>query len=573
MSWSNLPPFVQRSFLDSQADCTQVDVLKIYYDRLEKAVIKDSEDLEKWLKQRSELESAIAQASAVLYIQMTCHTDDEKKAKAYSDFIEHVAPFLKTRQDALNQKFWEWQKQFPLKSDYFDLYIKSIKTDIEIFRPENIPLQTKVELLSQEYQKITGSMTVHFRGEECTMPQMAKFQLSTDRALRQEAWEASAKRRLEEKDKLDILFNDMMALRHEMALKAGYRTFTDYQFKMYHRFDYTPSDCKKYHESIEKTIVPLYGQMLKVRQKEMGLTQLRPWDLAVDPLSRQALQPFVKVDGLIKGVGTMMNRLDKDLGKYFQWMVDKGLLDLESRKGKAPGGYQQTLAESRLPFIFMNAVGVDDDVRTLLHEAGHAFHALMAREQSLYDYRHAPMEFCEVASMSMELLAGENLSDFYSKVDARRSYREHLEGIIHTLAWVATIDAYQHWLYEHPKHSIDERRQAWRGFYQQYGGDFVDWNGLEGVRDYLWHRQLHVFEVPFYYIEYGIAQLGALQLWLQSKKNFNQALTLYKTGLSLGGSKPLPQLFQAAGLRFDFSEQTIKPLADKVMEEWQSTLS
>jgi oligoendopeptidase F len=289
----------------------------------------------------------------------------------------------------------------------------------------------------------------------------------------------------------------------------------------------------------------------------------------VDAGGEKPLSPFKDATGLIKATGSIFNKLDHDFGLQFQEMNNLGLLDLASRKGKAPGGYQNTLSEARKPFIFMNAVGIDDDVRTLLHEAGHAFHALACSGEAIIDYRHAPMEFCEVASMAMELLGGEYLSEFYTPPDLQRSNREHLEGIIQTLAWVANIDAFQHWLYEHPRHSSDERRQAWVGFYEQFGGKFIDWSGLTEIKNRLWHRQLHIFEVPFYYIEYGIAQLGALQVWLNMRRDPKKALADYKYGLSLGGSRPVGELYQAAGISFDFSESIIKPLIEEVTREWE----
>jgi len=299
---------------------------------------------------------------------------------------------------------------------------------------------------------------------------------------------------------------------------------------------------------------------------------LRPWDTAVDSLGQKPLAPFKDADELIKATGSIFNKLDRDFGLQFQEMNALGLLDLASRKGKAPGGYQNTLSEARKPFIFMNAVGIDDDVRTLLHESGHAFHALACSDEPILDYRHAPMEFCEVASMAMELLGGKYLSEFYDPPDLKRSNREHLEGIIQTLAWVANIDAFQHWLYEHPQHSAQQRRLAWDGLYEQFGGKFIDWEELAEIKGFLWHRQLHIFEVPFYYIEYGIAQLGALQVWLNARRDPSKALSEYKNGLALGGARPVKELYRAAGISFDFSEAIIKPLVEAVTEEWEKLI-
>lgn len=572
MELTNLPVFQPRSFVPEGVDLTNKDVVLSLYQRLEAVQFNGEKLLNQWMLDRSEVDAVLSQAGSILYIQMTCQTDDKDKANAYTHFIETVSPAIKPINDRLNKKYLEARKQFPLTDKRYLVYDRTIKTDIELFKEENVALQTKVELLSQEYQTICGSITVQFDGKEHTLPQMSKYLLEPDRDLRERAWKATAERRSKETEKLENIFDKMFQLRNEIAKNAGFKNFTAYQFKSYHRFDYTPDDCKRYHETIEKYIVPLNARILEQRKKEMKLSSLRPWDGGVDSLGRSPLRPFVEVKDLVRKTKNIFNRVDPDLGRQFKEMDDLGLLDLTSRKGKAPGGYQNTLNEARKPFIFMNAVGVDDDIRTLLHEGGHAFHALACAKDPIVDYRHGPMEFCEVASMAMELLGGEHINEFYSQEETDRSNREHLEGIIHVLAWVANIDAFQHWLYEHPNHTPQERRQAWIGFYEQFGGKFVDWTDLIEVKAYLWHRQLHVFEVPFYYIEYGIAQLGALQVWANAKKNPTKALADYKNGLALGGSVPLPELYKAAGIDFNFSEEIIRPLAEEVTKAWERLL-
>lgn len=572
MDLSKLAAYKKRHFVPGSADLTDVKTVVGLYELLESRVVNDPKQLDQWMLDRSEVDAALSQVGSILYIRMTCQTDDKAIAGAYTKFIETIPPATKPINDRLNKKYLLARQSLAMDEKRLMVYDRSIKTDIELFREENVPLQTKVDLLSQEYQTICGSMTVEFEGKERTLPEMGKFLLETDRDLRERAWRATAQRRLKEQSKLEDVFDDMFKLRNQISRNAGFKNFTEYQFKSYHRFDYTSDDCKRYHETIEKFIVPLNGRILEQRKKEMGLKTLRPWDSAVDPLGRPPLKPFTDVKELINGSQKIFNRLDAALGKQFQEMNELGLLDLASRKGKAPGGYQNTLSEARKPFIFMNAVGVDDDVRTLLHEAGHAFHALACANDPLVDYRHGPMEFCEVASMAMELLGGQHIHEFYSKDETNRSNREHLEGIIHILAWVANIDAYQHWLYEHPDHTPQQRRQAWLGFYEQFGGKFVDWSDLTEIKAYLWHRQLHIFEVPFYYIEYGIAQLGALQVWVNNKKNPGKALADYKKGLSFGGAITLPELYKAAGIEFNFSADIIRPLVEEVTKEWEKLL-
>jgi oligoendopeptidase F len=395
---------------------------------------------------------------------------------------------------------------------------------------------------------------------------MAPFLEETDRALRQEAWELVAKRRLTERDTLDGLFDQMRALRSEVAKEAGFDSYTDYAYRSRERFDYNEKDAYAFHDAIETVVVPLARELQEARRSALKLERLRPWDLAVDPLGRPPLRITNDPEKLAEGTESIFRDVDSTLGSQFGYMRQNGLLDLANRKGKAPGGYQTTFEDDRLPFIFMNAVGIDGDLRTLLHEGGHAFHSLASRGEPLAAYREAPIEFCEVASMSMELLGAMDRGVFYSPQDADRSYRALLEGIVLILPWIATVDAFQHWIYANPDHTRDERRAAWNALLDRFGGN-VDWSGYEDARSSSWHRQLHIFLYPFYYIEYGIAQLGALQVWKRAMDDRAAAVADYKRGLSLGGSRPLPELFQATGIRFDFSRETLSPLMDAIGEQ------
>jgi oligoendopeptidase F len=564
---SALPAYQKRRFVPENFDFYSASAVVGLYEILRDRAVTTADEVEAWIMDRSEMEAAFDQAGSVLYIRMTCQTDNPEYASAYTKFIEEIVPAVRPIEDQLNQKYLLLRQQFVVDTKKYEVYDRSLKNDVELFRKENVSLSRDVSLLSQEYQTICGAITVQFQGQELTLPQVAKFLQEPDRDLREAAWRATAERRYHEKDKLNSLFDRMLKLRHEIALNAGCRNFTEYQFRNYHRFDYTPDDCKKYHVAVEEIVVPVCEKITARRKQQMGVDRLRPWDTQVDSLNRPALKPFTQVPELIGGVQNIFTKINPDLGREFAEMASANLLDLASRKGKAPGGYQNTLAEIRKPFIFMNAVGVDDDVRTLLHEGGHAFHAFAAAGQPIYPYRHAPMEFCEVASMSMELLANDYLDEFYNNEDRTRSYYSHLEDVIQLLAWVATVDCFQHWIYENPKHTAAERERKWIEVYGRFGGKFLDWGGLENFEAVLWHRQLHVFEVPFYYIEYGIAQLGALQIWLNSKKDQAKAVRDYRHGLSMGGSRPLPELFAAAGLKFDFSAETIGPLVKAAQTE------
>jgi len=568
LPFKELPVYRPRQFVPAQADLGDWNQIAPLFDKLEAgaAACKTAQAFERWILDGSELSAALDEESSRRYIAMTCHTESSDAEKAFLHFVEEVEPRLKPRQFKLAQIYLEHPCRAQLPQDRYFVFDRGTRLQVELFRPENVALETEEAKLAQQYQKLIGSLTVNFRGQEQTLVQMGRYLEDPDRVLRQEAWELVTKRRLQETAPIEEIFEQLLKLREQIAANAGFANYLQYAFRARGRFDYTPEDCLKFHEAIEKEIMPAVRELQAQRRQQLGLDALRPWDLSVDPLNRAALRPFEKIDTLVASTGDIFDRLDPKLSKEFALMRQLHLLDLDNRKGKAPGGYQSTLAESRLPFIFMNAVGIQRDVETILHEAGHAFHALAAREEDLYAYRSAPIEFCEVASMSMELLGNEFIEKFYSTGDAQRARRDHLEGIVEIFPWIATVDAFQHWIYSHPGHSRAERQAAWNDLMKRFGGD-VDWSTYEDARTNLWHKQLHIFIHPFYYVEYGIAQLGALQIWANSKNDKARALQQYHEGLALGGSRPLPELFQAAGCRFDFSRDTIKPLVNLITSE------
>ncbi|PYK98353.1 MAG: M3 family oligoendopeptidase [Verrucomicrobia bacterium] len=568
LPFGHLPPHKPRRFVPKEIDSGDWTQIAPLLDELETraARCKRAADLERWLLDWSELNAALDEESSRRYIAMTCHTDDADAETAYLHFVENIEPQLKPRQFKLEQIYLQHPLRGKLSKKRYAVLDRNTKARVELYREENVPLETEEARLSQQYQKLSGSLTVQFRGEEKTLAQMARYLEEPDRALRREAWELVANRRLQEAEKFEHIFDQLIRLREQIARNAGCANYRDYAFRMNRRFDYTTEDCLRFHDAIEREVLPVARELQVERRRQLKLDKLRPWDLAVDSLNRPPLRPFEKVDQMVSNAQRIFNQLDAELSDGFKTMNDLKLLDLDNRKGKAPGGYQSTLAETRLPFIFMNAVGVQRDVETILHEAGHAFHALATREEDLYAYRSAPIEFCEVASMTMELLGNEFIEAFYPASGARRARRDHLEGIVGIFPWIATVDAFQHWIYTHPGHTRTERTAAWVGLMDRFGGE-VDWSGYETARAHLWHRQLHIFLHPFYYVEYGIAQLGALQVWANSKLDKTRALSDYKRALGLGGSRPLPELFSAAGCRFDFSAKTLKPLVALVRHE------
>jgi len=570
LPFENLPTHTPRQFVPEACDLGDWPQVEPLFDRLEAAAAKAQsvEALTKWIIDWGELSAALDEESSKLYIAMTCHTDSEEAEKAYLQFVEDIEPGCKPRQFKLSQLFLDHSHRGDLPKDRFEVFDRDTAVHVELFREENVPLETEEARLCQQYQKLAGSLTVKFKGEEKTLVQMGRYLEENDRTLRQEAWESVAQRRLKEADKFEEQFSELLKIREQIAENAGFENYLEYAFREKGRFDYGPEDCIQFHQAIETAVMPALTELQAERRKQLKLKldSLRPWDLAVDPLNRAPLRPFEKAEQMSDKTQRIFDSLDGQCAEDFQLMRDLKLLDLANRKGKAPGGYQCTLSESRLPFIFMNAVGVQRDVETILHEAGHAFHALATRGEDIYAYRHAPIEFCEVASMSMELLGNEFLEEFYPNDEANRARRTHLEGILSVFPWIAIVDAFQHWIYTHPGHSREERTAAWLQLMDRFGGE-TDWSGHEDARANLWHRQLHIFLHPFYYVEYGIAQLGALQIWANSKADKAKAIADYHTALKLGGSRPLPELFEAAGCKWDFSAATVNPLTDLVKEE------
>jgi oligoendopeptidase F len=561
-----MQPTTTRKFVPPEinvADFSQLEPL--YKDLLARDLSTDSA-VEQFLLDFSELSSVVEEFGVRRYIDKSCHTDDPEIEKRYLQFVEQVEPNVKPLYFALQKKFLESQGQ------KIPILERNWRADVELFRPANVPLETQITKLVNEYDKIFGALTVTVDGKELTIPQAAKFLEEPDRAKREEVWTATVRRRLIEREKIDDLFDQILPLRQQIAKNSDLPDYRAYCWKAYKRFDYTPQDCYRFADAIAATCVPLVKKLDDERAELLGVETLRPWDMSVDIHNRPPLRPFEEnqVDQFITKTKSIVDRLSPELATQFESLRANKNLDLASRKGKQPGGYQSSLEEVREPFIFMNASGMQDDVETLLHEAGHAFHYLAARDQPLVFLRSAPMEFCEVASMAMELFGSDHLDIFYSPDHAARAKRSMLEGVIRVLPWIAAVDSFQHWIYQNPTHTRAQRTQHWSDIVQTFGeriGINIDWTGFEDARDSAWQRQLHLFHVPFYYIEYGIAQLGALQLWMKALENPRKALANYRAGLAFGGTRTLPQLFSACGISFDFSEKTLRPLMSAVQRE------
>jgi oligoendopeptidase F len=499
---------------------------------------------------------------------MTCDNENKALEDAFNFFCLEIQPQIQPYSDALNKKLLASPFLAELDEDTYHTYIRSTKKNIELFREENIPLQAEISVLQQQYGQITGAMMVTVNGEEFTLQQAAKFLENEDRNLREEVYRKIQTRRLEDKEKLNELYDTLIGLRNKEATNAGFDNYRDYRFKELGRFDYTKEDCYKFHEAVKQYVMPLVNDIYKKKKEKLGLETLRPWDLEAEPAGTKPLRPFKTGEELLQKSVECFTKLRPFFGACLQRMKDMQHMDLESRKGKSPGGYNCPLAESGAPFIFMNAAGQMGDVTTMVHEGGHAIHSFLAHPLPLTGFKEYPMEIAEVASMAMELFSMTHWETFFDDAtDLARAKEHQLERTITIFPWIAIIDKFQHWVYEHATHTHEQRTAAWIATVAEFTDDVIDYSGLESFRHNAWQRQLHLYEVPFYYIEYGIAQLGAIGMWMQYKQDAEKALDNYCTALSLGGTKTLPELYKAAGLEFDFSPEKIKVLMDFVKGE------
>ncbi|UII24517.1 M3 family oligoendopeptidase [Fulvivirga maritima] len=564
-----IPERKPRTFLPEDFKVENWEGLEPYFKDLLERDLNSKEDLKNWFKDRSELEAIISEDMAWRYINMTRYTDNDDYTQAFHHFVQQIEPKIAPVSDKLNQKAVNspFLKELETEEGY-DIMIRSLRKDIEIFREENIEVFTQIQTETQKFGQINGAMTVEVEGNELTLQQAGVILQSPDRAKREEVYHKIAERRLQDKEKLNDLFTTLIQLRDKVAHNAGFSNFRDYMFKAMGRFDYTPQDCFDFHSSVKAEVVPLLNDLAEERKQQLGVDQLRPWDKAVDPQNKEALKPFEGSKDLTNKTIECFKRLDPYLGECLEIMDEMGHLDLESRKGKSPGGYNYPLSEIGVPFIFMNATSTLRDMVTILHEGGHAVHSFLTRDLELADFKHAPSEVAELASMSMELISMDHWDLFFNnEEDLKRAKKEHLEQIIETLPWVATIDKFQHWIYENPTHTEEQRTTAWNEIFADFSDSITDWEGLEGNRNFLWQKQLHLYEVPFYYIEYGMAQLGAIAVWKNFKEDNQKGLEGYINALKLGYTRSIPEVYEAANIKFDFSKSYIKELISFVKDE------
>lgn len=538
-----------------------------YYADLEARTLT-AETVNQWLADWTTIAALVDELNTWYSIATTIDTADTATQQRYTAFLDNILPKAADAEQRLKEQLLA----SGLEPDGFTMPLRKLRTDAALYREANTPLLSDLRKLDLEYDTIAGARTVLWDGEEVPSVQVFPALLDPSRDRRELAFRTIRDRVAQDTPQLGDLWQRMMTQRARVAANAGFANYRDYRWQQYYRYDYIPDDAKRFHEVIAQVIVPAVSRLNARRREQLGVETLRPWDMSVDPTQRPMLRPYTTMDELETKTSAIFSQVDPQFGQYFETMRAEHLLDLDSRKNKAPGGYSLAYNVIRRPFIFANSDGSHDDVQTLLHEGGHAFHSFEMAPLPYLQQRleqMMPMEFAEVASMGMELLALPYLTTdfggFYTPAQAARARAEHLAGVLTFWPYMAMIDALQHWMYEHQDEAADIERcdDHWVTLMDRFWPD-QDWSGLETLKRTRWHSQGHVFQVPFYYIEYGMAQLGAVQLWANATRDQHGAVAAYRRALALGGTVSLPEMYQAAGIRFAFDAETLQMAVDLI---------
>lgn len=573
MTHTDVAPSEKMSFLpESLCLNTWEDVLP-YFKNLENRTISSVADLQQWLFDKSELDAFLSESFSWYYIRLSQDSSDTVATERYHFVVEHIFPYLASYDQKLNQKLVQCPFAEKIEDNRYEVHFRLAKNSVEMFRDANVPVTTEIQLQTKEYGRIFSQMTIGVDGKQMTLQKASTLLEEGDRTKRQQVYQKINERILQDSQALENLFDELLMRRNKIARNADFTNYRDYAFQQLNRFDYTPTDCEALHDSIAREIIPILDELNLMRKQRLHIDHLRPWDLQVEVCGGEALQPFSDAGELLdKGI-QCLSRVHPDFGMVISLMRENDLLDLESRPGKKPGGYNMPLQKTRLSFIFMNATRSLSDLRTLMHECGHAIHFYSTRDQKLVSARRFPSEISELASMTMELLSMDYWDIFFpNPQELLRARINQLENVLKVLPWIATIDQFQHWVYTHPDHSQEERRIEWLRILRRFSSSIVDYTGMERYSEYLWHKQLHIFEMPFYYIEYGIAQLGAIAIWKRYRTNPELAIADYTRALRMGNTRPIGEVYAAAGIEFRFDRAYISELAGFIREEIRELL-
>ena len=563
-----IPQKPPRNFLPEDLTIQSWDDIEQYFQELKNREITSVEELENWMLDRSELESVLEEDMGWRYIRMSIETTNKEYVDAYTIFVTEIQPKISPLDDELNRKLVDSPYFEKLDLQKYKIYLRGVKKELELFRKENVSLMSELQKEAQEFGSISAAQTIEYKGEEITLQKASTFLYSLDREERETVFTLVKERRLKDVDALNDLYNRLIKKRHQVSLNAGFENYRDYKFEAMGRFDYTPQDCFDFHESIRSEIVPIIKSFHEERKEKLNYDSLRPWDMEVNTSGKPPLKPFTDGKDLTEKAKSAFYGIRDYYGDCLSIMDQMGHLDLESKNGKSPGGYNYPLYEIGVPFIFMNAVGTQNDLVTMVHEGGHAIHSFLTRDYKITSFKSLTSEIAELASMSMELISMDKWDVFYdNEEELKRAKRDQMERLLTILPWVAIVDKFQHWIYENPEHTPEERTAEWQKINKAFGTGIVDWTSHEDGKQITWQKQLHLFEVPFYYIEYGIAQLGAIAIWRNYKQDPEKALDQYQAALSLGYTKTIGEIYETAGIKFDFSKEYVKELADFVKEE------
>ncbi len=562
---------MKRQIIKSDFSITSWELLSPYFEELKQREINSQNELEKWVLDYNEIGAVVSENMAWRYINMTCDTTNTELRNKFNDFVQNIEPNITPVANDLNKKIINSPFIHQLTKIGYGIYLRGIKNSIDLFREENIPLNTKLQELEQQFGEINGAQSIEYKGEKMTLQKAAIFLKDLNRKVREEVYHLVQNRRSKDEDALNNLFSQLIQLRHQVSVNAGFKNYRDYKHQLLARFDYSVEDCLNFHEAVKLHVVPLINENDRKRKKKLNLEDYRPWDTSVDEDGLSPLKPFDGAQELIDKTIKCFNKIDPFFGECIDTMQKLNRLDLESRLGKAPGGYQYPLYETDVPFIFMNAVGLHRDLVTMVHEGGHAIHSFLNFNLELVDFKSPPSEVAELASMSMELISMEHWDVFFnSEEELKRAKRQQLESVMDTLPWIAAIDKFQHWIYLNPNHSLKDRYESWQNIMNDFGSQIINYDGLENNLKRRWQVQLHLYEVPFYYIEYGFAQLGAIAVWRNYKTNSKITVEKYKAALALGYTKSIPQIYETAGIKFDFSPDYIEELMAFVKQEYEN---
>ncbi|MDB5281954.1 MAG: oligoendopeptidase family [Bacteroidota bacterium] len=559
----DIPERKKRNFVSEDFVPSAWDLVEPYFNDLLNREINSVEELNKWLHDWSELDAVMGENSRWIYVRTTLDTSDEKAKGDLVNMYLNIYPKLSAFENLLKKKLIGNPFVEQLDKEIFFAYIRKTKKEIELFRPENIALFSEMNMKQSAFDEISGAQSIHYNGAELTLQQAMIYLKDTDRAKREEVFKLILERRLQDEQKLDELLSELIQLRHKVAVNAGFKNYLEYRFEELGRFDYSPEDCLQFHASVEEVVMPLVNQLFEKKKEQLGLDVLKPWDTEVDISGKGPLRPFTSTNDLIEKTITCFNKLDPYFGQRLEIMKRMNYLDLDSRMHKGTGGYNMTMPEIGVPFIFMNSANTEQDLITIVHEGGHAIHTFLSHNLELNSLKEVTSEVAEVASMGMELMSMEHWDIFYTNPeDLKRAKKNHLEYILSLLARTCLGDSFQFWLYSNPDHTIEERRLKWRELQGKFTPKAVDWCGQQKSFDTTYHRILHFYVVPFYYIEYAFAELGALALWRNFKQDSARAVNDYKKALSLGYTKPIPVFYETAGAKFDFSKPYVSSLID-----------